>query len=578
MDRFAEDPANGKATDLAAGQTLTWNFSQNIDPPGPNGIFNMGFTGLMSNNTASYLSLYDPANIKPGGAAAGFQIELVPDGDALIQNSQQNGFQFGIDVQAGVTQFVIETKIDNPFGGSPSTAPVNFKSQGFFIGTGDQDNYLKIVAAANNGAGGIEVVGENAGASSSNMYAAAITGSGIQALDTITLRLTVDVATGVATPDWTYTVDGSAFNGAGAPVQLSGATLTALQGGYSVGGLPSALAVGIISTSAGSGQPFSAFWQSIEITAQGGSRPPAGVAVTQSGGTTAVTEGGATDSLSIALSTQPTANVSVTLAGNPDVTVGGQASTTLTFTPTNWNVAQNVTVAAVNDTAAEGPESANITFSTASSDTKYNNLAIAPVSVSITDNDQAPPPNSLQARLSVTPGSALNASTFSGGAFQLENLSTGGQELTSVTIDLSGSLLAGMVFDPAGAAGDTVAKDFTIDNTVGSFTVTGVIFGNGSSTAGYKTLTLQLQGFGPGETLGFSVDVDPASIQGVGCSRTRGVRERRRGGTDWRAGGVQLRQLGADQRAVQGGREHRGCYGPGPGGCAGSTHDHRHWG
>jgi hypothetical protein len=36
VDRFAEDPANGKATDLAAGQTLVWNFSQNIDPPGPN--------------------------------------------------------------------------------------------------------------------------------------------------------------------------------------------------------------------------------------------------------------------------------------------------------------------------------------------------------------------------------------------------------------------------------------------------------------------------------------------------------------------------------------------------------------
>ena len=388
VDRFAEDPANGKGTDLAAGQTLTWSFSQNIDPPGPNGLFNMGFTGLMSNNTASYLSLYDPANIKPGGAAAGFQIEQVPEGDALAQNSQQNGFQFGVDVQTGVTRFVVETKIDNPFGGSPSTAPVNSKSQGFFIGTGDQDNYLKVVAAANGGAGGIQVAGENAGASFGNMYAAAITGSGIQSLDTITLRLTVDVATGVATPDWTYTVGGSAFNGAGSPVQLSGATLTALQGGYSVGGQPSALAVGIISTSLGSGQPFTAFWQSIEIRAEA-AQPSAGVSVTQTGGSTAVTEGGATDTVSVALASQPTSTVMVTVSGNADVT---PSPTTLTFTAANWNIAQTVTVAAVDDSLVEGSETANITFASSSSDARYNGLVIPPVPVGVTDNDQVQQP------------------------------------------------------------------------------------------------------------------------------------------------------------------------------------------
>jgi hypothetical protein len=114
-----------------------------------------------------------------------------------------------------------------------------------------------------------------------------------------------------------------------------------------------------------------------------------------------------------------------------------------------------------------------------------------------------PPLEGAVARLSVTPGDALNASALNAGAFKLENLSTGGQQLTSVTIDLSGSVLAGMVFDPAGAAG------------VASFTVSSATFGNGSDSAGFKTLTLQLQGFDPGETLQFSVDVDPASIQGV---------------------------------------------------------------
>ena len=119
------------------------------------------------------------------------------------------------------------------------------------------------------------------------------------------------------------------------------------------------------------------------------------------------------------------------------------------------------------------------------------------------------------ARLSVTASSAINASTFTGGAFRLENLSTGAQQLTAVTIDLTGSLLTGMVFDPAGQAGDTVAKGFTVDGQTGSFTIASAVFGSGSNTAGFKTLTLQLQGLDPGEALLFSVDVDPASIQGV---------------------------------------------------------------
>ncbi|WP_374471333.1 calcium-binding protein [Phenylobacterium sp.] len=119
------------------------------------------------------------------------------------------------------------------------------------------------------------------------------------------------------------------------------------------------------------------------------------------------------------------------------------------------------------------------------------------------------------ARLSVTPQGALDASTYSAGAFQIENLSTAGEQLTSVTVDLTGALLAGMVFDPAGQAGDTVAKGFTVDGQGGAFIITGATFGGGSDGAGYARLTLQLQGFDPGEWLRFSVDVDPASIRGV---------------------------------------------------------------
>jgi hypothetical protein len=84
------------------------------------------------------------------------------------------------------------------------------------------------------------------------------------------------------------------------------------------------------------------------------------VLVTQSGGSTAVTEGGATDTVSVVLSKQPTANVSVTVNGGADVNVAGPGGTlagsaTLTFTPSNWNTAQTVTVCSRQRHRVEGP-------------------------------------------------------------------------------------------------------------------------------------------------------------------------------------------------------------------------------
>ncbi len=385
IDRFGEDPANGKATDLGVSDTLLWSFSQNIDPPGPNGLFNMGFTGLMSNGQDSYLALYDAANIKPGGAASGFQIDAVDAGDAAVGNSQHNGFQFGVDVLPGVAKFVVESKIDNPFGGDPSTPATNYKSQGFFIGSGDQNNYVKLVAAANGGAGGIELAWENAGAGGSQMFAAGITGASLTSLDTVTLRLTVDVTAGTATPSWTYTVNGAEFSGTGAALALAGDTLSAVRGSFSVGGQASALAVGTIATSFGTIENYPAYWQYLKVSSDliG---PAPGLNVVQSGGSTSAAEGGATDTLSLSLKSEPTANVSVTIAGDADV---GVAPTTLTFTPSNWNQAQTVTVSATNDTLVEGPETAAITFATSSTDPDYTNLNVAPVSVTVVDNDTA---------------------------------------------------------------------------------------------------------------------------------------------------------------------------------------------
>jgi len=112
----------------------------------------------------------------------------------------------------------------------------------------------------------------------------------------------------------------------------------------------------------------------------------AGVSITESGGSTAVVEGGATDSYTVVLSTQPTASVVLTVSPNSQVSVD---KTTLTFTTSNWNVAQTVTVTAVDDTVAEGDHTGTISYTVASSDATYNGIGVSGVTASITDNETA---------------------------------------------------------------------------------------------------------------------------------------------------------------------------------------------
>jgi Ca2+-binding RTX toxin-like protein len=85
----------------------------------------------------------------------------------------------------------------------------------------------------------------------------------------------------------------------------------------------------------------------------------------------------------VRLNTQPTANVTVAITPESQVTVSLR---TLTFTPANWNVAQTVTVTAVDDAVVEGNHLGLISHATTSTDTLYNNL-VAPLTVSISDND-----------------------------------------------------------------------------------------------------------------------------------------------------------------------------------------------
>ena len=72
----------------------------------------------------------------------------------------------------------------------------------------------------------------------------------------------------------------------------------------------------------------------------------------------------------------------------------------------------------------------------------------------------------------------LNSSTFNSGSFRVTNDSPGGQQIASVRLDLSSSVLPDLVFDPVGVAGDSLGKGFTVDANPGVGTI-GHAFGGG---------------------------------------------------------------------------------------------------
>ena len=192
----------------------------------------------------------------------------------------------------------------------------------------------------------------------------------------------------------------------------------------------------------------------ITLTGEGVST---GVRITESDDSTNVAEGGATDDYEVVLVSAPTANVTITIAGDSQVNV---APTTLTFTTTDWNQSQTVTVTAVNDDVDEdSPHTGAITHTTSSADVRYNGIDIDTVTANVTDNDTA--------GITVNPTSGLRTTEAGGTATFAVVLNS--EPTANVTIGLSSS-------DPTEGTVSTTSLTFQPGNwdTPKTVTVTGV--------------------------------------------------------------------------------------------------------
>ena len=241
-DPFARDPDNGRATMLP----VSYNWENDSESAGF--LFNLGFSGLMNNGSSEYLDLYSLSNLTTGGAAGVLTIDEIPDGDPISDvNSQAYAFQFGVDVTPTTAPFTVHTRLLAPFAGASTGG---FQSMGFYIGTGDQDNYIKLVMNSAGSTGGVQFAAEHAGKFQEvGNVAAPIFGQ-----SEVDLYLSVNPVAGTVRAFYRSGTDGELVE-VGSPTALPQAWLEADSG----------LAVGIISTSF-RGPTFDATWDFIRIT------------------------------------------------------------------------------------------------------------------------------------------------------------------------------------------------------------------------------------------------------------------------------------------------------------------------
>ncbi|MEO1185493.1 MAG: lamin tail domain-containing protein, partial [Cyanobacteria bacterium J06636_27] len=112
--------------------------------------------------------------------------------------------------------------------------------------------------------------------------------------------------------------------------------------------------------------------------------PTPGITITQSDNTTEVAEGSETDSYTVVLDSQPTTDVTINVSTGGETTVD---LNTLTFTNSNWDTPQTVTITAVDDTEVENNHSDTVSHTISSNDTNYSGITVDSITVDIIDND-----------------------------------------------------------------------------------------------------------------------------------------------------------------------------------------------
>ncbi len=110
--------------------------------------------------------------------------------------------------------------------------------------------------------------------------------------------------------------------------------------------------------------------------------------ISESGGNTIVTDSGSTDFFDVVLPSMPSSDVVLNVVSQ-DTNEVTTSTASLTFTPSNWDTPQRVTVSGVADLVQDGDKQTDVIISvdTANSDALYANVGAQTVSVTSRDDD-----------------------------------------------------------------------------------------------------------------------------------------------------------------------------------------------
>ncbi len=149
-DFFPLDSKNGNGNEIP--------FRIDFENEDDGGISGWGFTGLMQHPEKDYLDLFDPQNMTVGGAGLKFTIDAINGGTAIGEiNTQENAFQFGIEIPPETKGFNFNSRLQGPF---ETIEQLEDQSYGIFVGKGEQQNYISFEIHANQGTPAFRIVKE----------------------------------------------------------------------------------------------------------------------------------------------------------------------------------------------------------------------------------------------------------------------------------------------------------------------------------------------------------------------------------------------------------------------------------
>ena len=235
------------------------------------------------------------------------------------------------------------------------------------------------------------------------------------------------------------------------------------------------IAYSIITGAAVSSDPNYSGLNPVDLSVTNIDNDAAGLVITESAGSTNVSEGGVSDSYTVRLASQPMSNVTVSLGG------GGQLATSpgsMIFTPANWNVNQTVTVSAVNDLVSEGLHAGTLTHTVTSADLLFNSLSPLNINVAITDNDAA------ALSVSIAPNTiSENGGTAIGTVTRNTADLSRAVVVTLISSDTSELTVPTFVTIPAGASSTTFTVT-AVDDTLLDGTQTATVTAFSNTTGG----------------------------------------------------------------------------------------------